>query len=341
MSSAPSNPSNSPPPGSRKKKRVTFDLEAEIHLYESPEPPSKRRHHLYHWPASTYDTTVNLDTLVVSSSGEDTAEDTTTDWDVHQPSAEETDPEQQLNEEGIPLEPFNLHEERQHGYFDKESGGFVWFNSRKVEDGIEDAWADELLGLVVRNAIQAHGNDQNHFREKEEKEEKEMSRYEVDAMKNNVASMLLSGETVLDAIKRLGKERCGNATKLDTGGDNSARELKLNGKLRLEYDRKHPLLPSADNSMQALTDMSGALMRAGVYHIYTMRKEDAEVDVGVGVEMEGSGRQQQQQQSLQKEEKPDDYENSIDRVHNNSTSKTNKDGDKEEELCDIDMFASE
>ncbi|CAN0564143.1 unnamed protein product, partial [Ectocarpus sp. 12 AP-2014] len=54
------------------------------------------------------------------------------------------------NEAGDPIEPFNLRNERDMGYFDT-NGNFVW----KQEDSERDAWLAEMDEEAMEEAIGA------------------------------------------------------------------------------------------------------------------------------------------------------------------------------------------
>ena len=59
-------------------------------------------------------------------------------------AAEESyeDREYGQEEDGIPLEPFHLHQERQEGYFDAD-GAYIQYKL----DQVKDAWLDSLAGM--------------------------------------------------------------------------------------------------------------------------------------------------------------------------------------------------
>ncbi|KAK3129934.1 hypothetical protein QOZ80_6BG0486770 [Eleusine coracana subsp. coracana] len=96
-------------------------------------------------------------------------------------------------DDGIRIEPFNLEQEREEGYFD-ENGNFVEY-ARGNE--LKDAWLDSVeVDLKLAAKIQDKG------KEKEE-DFQDLSSDDIGKIKRRIANMLEPGETVLQALKRL------------------------------------------------------------------------------------------------------------------------------------------
>jgi hypothetical protein len=68
------------------------------------------------------------------------------DWDFEQ-AAEHDDPEELYDDAGIPLEPFNMRQEREEGFFDAVTGDYVAYKRRNREE--RDAWVDALPGTTM------------------------------------------------------------------------------------------------------------------------------------------------------------------------------------------------
>ncbi|XP_071943903.1 CD2 antigen cytoplasmic tail-binding protein 2-like [Antedon mediterranea] len=97
------------------------------------------------------------------------------------------------SEGGMKLTPFNLKEEMQDGYFDKEGNYF-----EKKDDEIKDSWMDEIdwVKVKVKESLR-----------KDEKDESSMVGDEpVNELNilNNILPFLKPGETISKAVRRLG-----------------------------------------------------------------------------------------------------------------------------------------
>ncbi|KAK1263045.1 hypothetical protein QJS04_geneDACA021204 [Acorus gramineus] len=96
-----------------------------------------------------------------------------------------------FDDDGIMIEPFNLNQEREEGYFD-EAGNFVeYVNNKKIKD----AWLDSV-------------DIEPKFIEKtpevtKEEEYRELSSEDIGRMKRRIADVLLPGESVLQALRRI------------------------------------------------------------------------------------------------------------------------------------------
>ncbi|KAJ7519515.1 hypothetical protein O6H91_20G042600 [Diphasiastrum complanatum] len=97
----------------------------------------------------------------------------------------------QEDEDGVPLEPFNLKQEREEGYFDAE-GNYVEY---RLDREFKDAWLDSAE-VDTRFA-------EKHLGEVSEDEEAALSSGDIGKIKRRIADALLPGETVLQALRRL------------------------------------------------------------------------------------------------------------------------------------------
>nr|XP_029124288.1 LIN1-like protein isoform X2 [Elaeis guineensis] len=97
-----------------------------------------------------------------------------------------------FEEDGIRIEPFNLKQEREEGYFD-ESGNFVEYASQHE---IKDAWLDN---------VEVDGRFAEKHQEKVTAEEdyQDLSSEDIGKIKRNIANLLQPGETIIQALKRL------------------------------------------------------------------------------------------------------------------------------------------
>ena len=101
------------------------------------------------------------------------------------------------NDEETAFEPFNLERERREGYFD-DDGNYVR-NESDAEDE-KDAWLDD----VHADARLSTAGDKLAVRKDSDNEGEETTDADVANIKRELCAYLEPGETVLDALKRLG-----------------------------------------------------------------------------------------------------------------------------------------
>jgi CD2 antigen cytoplasmic tail-binding protein 2 len=126
-------------------------------------------------------------------------------WNWDEENAAEAiydEPEELFNDAGIPIEPFHMREERKRGYFDAVSGGYVEYSRNEV---VEDAWVDALPVGHDENALW-NGKKERKLDE-DRLDEEYLSHDQVLSLKRRIALLLEPGESVLDALKRLGSKR--------------------------------------------------------------------------------------------------------------------------------------
>jgi len=121
---------------------------------------------------------------------------------LKQVEGEEEGPEEQFDEKGVQLEPFNLRAEMEEGYFDKD-GNYVE-SRRKDERPVRDAWLDE-----VDERLQTGNKEKEEGARQPAAEEDEDDGPPVDlpALKRDVLKYLNPNETPLQALKRLNQEK--------------------------------------------------------------------------------------------------------------------------------------
>ncbi|KAI5069362.1 hypothetical protein GOP47_0015663 [Adiantum capillus-veneris] len=117
-------------------------------------------------------------------------DDTSIPTDVYEAEEDFEDSDEEEKDE-ISLEPFNLKQEREAGYFD-EHGNYVEY----INENIKDAWLDSVQ---VDTTIAA-----KHLkRYAEEEVEHTLLSKDLAAIKRRIADALQPGETVLKALRRL------------------------------------------------------------------------------------------------------------------------------------------
>uniref|UniRef100_A0A0D9XD45 OCRE domain-containing protein n=1 Tax=Leersia perrieri TaxID=77586 RepID=A0A0D9XD45_9ORYZ len=145
-----------------------------------------------------------------------------------------------LVDDGIRLEPFNLEQEREEGYFD-ENGNFVEFAR---SNDIKDAWLDSVeVDPKYAEKIQKK-------KEKEKQEEfEDLSSDDIGKIKRRIANMLEPGETIIQALKRL-------------KGTSSDKRGKMSEGTKRIFDE--------------LTEAAMKLMENGEYNVYSDDRETFE-----------------------------------------------------------------
>ncbi|ETW06189.1 hypothetical protein H310_03762 [Aphanomyces invadans] len=143
----------------------------------------------------------------------------------------------QYAEEGVRMMAFNLKEDREDGHFD-ENGNFVWAKEDKPIQ--EDAWLENV------SAQDMEGAERAYILRREAQKDEEESWTERRAT-SVFMEVLEEGETVLKALKRLGKKKKGSK------GPDQTPDMKR------EFDE--------------LTEASDYLMRQGKADVYHTPKE--------------------------------------------------------------------
>ncbi|XP_065864642.1 uncharacterized protein [Euphorbia lathyris] len=160
--------------------------------------------------------------------------------EINDASAAEVNYEENENfvDDGIQIEPFNLDQEREEGYFDAQ-GNFVEYVNEKQ---IKDAWLDSIevdpryAGLS--SAVSS--------KEENENDAVDLTSEDIGMIKKRIASVLEPGETVLQALRRF------------KGGSNKRKE-KMSTETQLLFDQ--------------LTEDANKLLEHGEYNVYHDKQE--------------------------------------------------------------------
>ncbi|KAI3952331.1 hypothetical protein MKX01_005198 [Papaver californicum] len=145
-----------------------------------------------------------------------------------------------FEEDGTIIEPFNLEQEKEEGYFD-DNGNFVHYATDK---GIKDAWLDSVD--AESNFAQKSFAEKSFNKVKDDEETDELSSDDVGKIKRRIADLLEPDETVLQALKRL-------------KGTSNGKKEKMPEQIKLIFDQ--------------LTEDSMKLMDNGDYDVYNEKKE--------------------------------------------------------------------
>jgi hypothetical protein len=104
-----------------------------------------------------------------------------------------------MSEDGIPIESFNLNEERKLGRFDEVTGGFHWAKKNEQE-------TDEWLDTLDENVIYTQGGYKSKYGKKvSSKMEEEEEEVDMDALRERMLHFMEPAETVVEAMQRLGQ----------------------------------------------------------------------------------------------------------------------------------------
>ncbi|KAI7745437.1 hypothetical protein M8C21_015025, partial [Ambrosia artemisiifolia] len=142
--------------------------------------------------------------------------------------------DEQLEEDGIQLEPFNLEQERKEGYFD-QTGNYVEY----VTNDVKDAWLDSID--ADPNIAQRQSMVTNMV-----VEAADLTSQDIGKIKRRIADVLEPGETVLQALRRL-------------KGSSGSRKEKMSAETKVVFDQ--------------LTEDAMKLMEDGDYNVYDEKQE--------------------------------------------------------------------
>ncbi|XP_068435557.1 CD2 antigen cytoplasmic tail-binding protein 2 [Clinocottus analis] len=262
------------------KRKVTFeDGEGELELDE--EVPNKKTCEAVTGPGSRFKGKHSLD-----SDEEDEAEGTksTNKYDILASDDVEGQEGATIDfDEGVCITPFNLDEEMQEGYFDSEGNYFI-----KKEEEIRDNWLDNIDWVRVKEQPfkqkkkglgakrKRRAGDEDEAEEEKQREEKqadkandegEVEEEEMEPAEDPLASftqhqlteavieLLLPGETVATALRRLG----------GLGG-------RKKGKLREESKPTEETKRDTEK-LDKLTALADRLVGSGMFEIYQQTYE--------------------------------------------------------------------
>uniref|UniRef100_A0A0E0M0J9 OCRE domain-containing protein n=1 Tax=Oryza punctata TaxID=4537 RepID=A0A0E0M0J9_ORYPU len=156
-----------------------------------------------------------------------------TEFDVQQDGAN-------LVDDGIRLEPFNLEQEREEGYFD-ENGNFVEYARG---NDIKDAWLDSV------EVDTKYAEKVKKKKEKEKEEEfQDLSSDDIGKIKRRIANILEPGETIIQALKRL---------------------------KNTSSDKRGKMTEGTKRIFDELTEAAMKLMENGEYNVYSDDRETFE-----------------------------------------------------------------
>lgn len=155
-------------------------------------------------------------------------------------------------DEGIKITPFNLREEMEEGHFDAEGNYF-----EKKEEVIRDEWLDSLDWVKIKEQGDKHqkdisnGND-SIFEDADEPGD------QIQAMKD-ILDIILPGETVLKALRRLGGKESGRSSSASARWQPKSKKPKAVENEGSEENKQNLL---------KLTELADQLLQKGYFGIY-------------------------------------------------------------------------
>ncbi|KAF7072347.1 hypothetical protein CFC21_077492 [Triticum aestivum] len=158
-----------------------------------------------------------------------------TDFDVQQDDANFID-------DGIEIEPFNLEQEREEGYFD-ENGNFVEFARG---NDMKDAWLDNVeVDTKFAGKVQKKKDKEEEFQD--------LSSDDIGKIKRRIANMLEPAETIIQALKRLKSTSTDNRGRMTEGTKRifdelteAAMKLMENGEYNVYSDDQETFVREAE-----------------------------------------------------------------------------------------------
>lgn len=157
-------------------------------------------------------------------------------------------------DEGIKITPFNLKEEMEEGHFDAEGNYF-----EKKEEVIRDEWLDSLDWVKIKERGEQFqkdvgSGDNSMFEDADEPGD------QIKAMKD-ILDIILPGETVLKALRRLGGKEGGRTSSASARWQPKAKKQKA-------VDSERPASEEDKQKLLKLTELADYLLQKGNFGIY-------------------------------------------------------------------------
>ncbi|EQC31009.1 hypothetical protein SDRG_11196 [Saprolegnia diclina VS20] len=234
--------------GAKKAKSVQFNAKPSVKYIEDDEEETKESDR--HGDDDEDDDEVDPDHVAYESEDSD-AEDgkkarpPPIQHKIQEGEEESTTRHDAYEDDGVRMMPFNLKEDREDGHFD-DSGNFVWAKGDKAVQ--EDAWLDGVSAQDMEIAEMAR-------LQRQEAADDEAETWTERRAKSVFMEVLNEGETVLAALRRLGKKP----------------KPKTAKQKKTFVDAQTPDMKREFNQ---LTDAADYMMRQGHTEIYHKPKED-------------------------------------------------------------------
>jgi CD2 antigen cytoplasmic tail-binding protein 2 len=165
-------------------------------------------------------------------------------------------------DDGIHITPFNMKEEMEDGFFDRDGNYF----EKKDPNRVEDSW---LQGVDWDKVEELHELHADRIRKEQEEEDGQEAEVQKITVLKQLLEILTPGESVSKALRRLG------------GGKKSSKEKwshkkKRSSEVSQEEEGNIEGKPGSDNDSTALsklTSLADSLLVAGEYDVYQLTFE--------------------------------------------------------------------
>lgn len=184
---------------------------------------------------------------------------------------EEEQGKEKFNDIGEVMEPFNLKEERETGFYD-EGGNYVFKKERQEMD----AWVADLDEAAMEKAIGETARAQERKRRRQEEEELIESKRpnrSLESLKSEIAGMMETGETVTLTMKRLAALKSKGGVKKPVNNWKKKSQAVISGLgegKKVEGKGVSPSKAPVDTFIE-LVDM--CISQHGVFHMYSLTVE--------------------------------------------------------------------
>ncbi|WVQ84522.1 hypothetical protein IAT38_006676 [Cryptococcus sp. DSM 104549] len=175
---------------------------------------------------------------------------------------------------GVEITPFNMKNEMSEGRFTADGEAYV-ANDEDPNDK-HDTWLDDVDGDEIKKARRAHRERERAEREKEEREAgggEEKSRREEELL-GAAVGLMERGETVLEALQRLGKEVEAERRKKEAGGKKKSwaeRQKERKAQMATEEEQSDSIHTS--NPFTNLSNIVSGLTTVGHLDVYSLSRE--------------------------------------------------------------------
>ena len=177
--------------------------------------------------------------------------------DIEEPADQDEAEKKKKEGMGFELSSFNMREEMEEGKFTEDGSYVRTFDPHSVHD----RWMDGLDDREIQMARRRKRQQEKKQREKIEAEEKELQDFGgQDAMERRLLPLLKKGETVLEALQRLGLR-----TKKPQKNEGCRSHSLLN---------RHVDIDIAPTDIEQITHLASSLMSLGDTDIYSKTYEE-------------------------------------------------------------------
>lgn len=163
------------------------------------------------------------------------------------------------------LEAFNLSEEKEEGGFDEQQN---YVRKAADPDAVYDNWLEGTNKRDVRQAREAHERRQREQRAKDKEDDEVL----MGDILRNLIPHIEKGETVLEALARLGKGKSAKSAKVPKW-----KSKKKTTAMEVDADEPPQTEDEAENkrrlAVEAITDSADRLMKRGHEDIYDDERE--------------------------------------------------------------------